>query len=466
MTAVVNDVHSQLNETEIAGIVPVDSLESLRRAISSAGSTAAPLSVAGGWHSMGGQQFVTAGTLVDTRPMSRVLELDREGGLVEVESGIQWPALVNKLIELQAAGGREWAIRQKQTGADAFTIGGSVSANCHGRGLAMPPIASDVESLRLVTGDSSVLTCSRTEHPELFALVLGGYGLFGAIYSVTLRLARRVKLERVVDLSTVDRLVEAFEDRIAERFLYGDFQFAIDSRSPDFLSRGVFSCYRPVEDERPVPEAQNALTTENWQLLLGLAHTDKTRAFEEYSRYYLRTSGQIYWSDLHQLSDYVGGYHTELDRLLGAEAKATEMITELYVPRGRLADFMAAAAEALRGNGGDVIYGTIRLIERDPDTFLAWARSDFACVIFNLHTVHTPEGIATAANAFRELIDLAVERGGSFFLTYHRWASVEQVTACYPQFPAFLTAKSRYDPGGRFQSDWYRHHALLFGEEV
>ena len=118
------------------------------------------------------------------------------------------------------------------------------------------------------------------------------------------------------------------------------------------------------------------------------------------------------------------------------------MITEIYVPRPRLADFMAAAAEELRRRR-PVIYGTVRLIERDEDSFLAWAREPWACVVVNLCTSHTPAGIARAAGAFRWLIDLAKERGGSYFLTYHRWATREQVEACHPRFRAFLDAKRR-----------------------
>ena len=45
--------------------------------------------------------------------------------------------------------------------------------------------------------------------------------------------------------------------------------------------------------------------------------------------------------------------------------------------------------------GVDVIYGTVRLIERDDESFLAWARDRWACVIFNLHTVHTRRGSST-----------------------------------------------------------------------
>jgi FAD/FMN-containing dehydrogenase len=460
---IVNDIHSRLNPTDVAEVVDVDSLDALVAAIQRAAELDRPVSVAGGRHAMGGQQVVSGGTLLDTRSMKEPLSVDAERGLVEVEAGIQWPELIELLIREQEGLQRQWGVRQKQTGADRFTVGGSVSANAHGRGLTLPPLVDDVERLGVVRADGSLVACSRDENAELFGLVVGGYGLLGAIYSVTLRLAPREKLERVVEVVGIDELVAAFEQRIADGFLYGDFQFAIDERSTDFLRRGVFSCYRPLHPDTHLPERQRVLRREDWQLLLSLAHTDKTRAFEEYTRHYLATSGQIYWSDLHQLADYVDGYHETLDALAGTTVPATEMISELYVPRDRLADFMSAAADDLRQNGGDVIYGTIRLIERDTDTYLAWARERFACIIFNLHTPHTDAGIADSAAVFRRLIDLAIERDGSFFLTYHRWATAEQVEACYPQFRDFLRLKRAHDPGEIFQSDWYRHYATLLG---
>ena len=84
-------------------------------------------------------------------------------------------------------------------------------------------------------------------------------------------------------------------------------------------------------------------------------------------------------------------------------------------------------------------------------------------MIFNLHVDHTPAGVARAAGAFRGLIDRATGLGGSYYLTYHRFASRDQVLACYPQFPEFLRRKVAHDPGELFQSDWYRHHKSLVG---
>jgi FAD/FMN-containing dehydrogenase len=138
------------------------------------------------------------------------------------------------------------------------------------------------------------------------------------------------------------------------------------------------------------------------------------------------------------------------------------MITEIYVPREKLADFMAEARKDFRKNKVNVVYGTVRLIEKDDETFLPWAKQSYACVIFNLHTLHDAQSLHQTASAFRRLIDMGRRRGGSYFLTYHRWATRNQVEACYPRFAEFLREKRNFDPHERFTSDWYRHYKKKF----
>jgi len=460
MPEIVNDVHSKLNEAEVEEVLEPDSLAGVQAAVASARERERPLAVCGGRHAMGGQQFCAGGVLLDTRAVSRVLGLDDEGGTIEVEAGIQWPELYAYLSAPENGGGA-WAFAQKQTGADRLTLGGAISANVHGRALTLPPIVADIESLVLVDASGEPRTCSRSVEPELFSLAVGGYGLFGVVYSVTLRLVPRRKVERVVVVRSIEGLIAAFDERVRSGFLYGDFQFATDPGSDDFLSKGVFSCYRPAPDDAPMPAGQRALSLDDWKGLLYLAHANKSEAFARYAAHYLATSGQIYHSDGHQMGEYIDDYHVELDRLLGAPHPATEMISELYVPRERLGEFVADVAAEFRRTDVDVIYGTIRLIERDEETFLPWARDRFACIIFNLHTEHTAEGLGRSDEAFRYLIDAASSRGGSYFLTYHRWATKEQLLRSYPQFPEFLAKKREYDPEERFQSDWYRHYREL-----
>ena len=459
----VNDVHSRLNATRVREVVPVASLEALVDAVRAAGRRRLPVCIGGGRHAMGGQAFATDAMLLDTRGLDRIGRLDPVAATVEVEAGIQWPALIAGLTAMQRDAAEPLSIIQKQTGADRLTLGGAVSANVHGRGLTLAPFVGDVESLQIVDAEGELRTASRRQDAELFRLAVGGYGLFGVVASVRLRLAPRRKLERLVTLERVDDLMAAFSRRVGEGCLYGDFQFAIDESSPDFLRQGILSCYRPVPSSTPVPPRARELSRDDWRALVELAHTDRRRAFHRYVEHYLATAGQVYWSDTHQLGVYLDDYHRSLDRRLRARVSASEVIGELFVPRPALRDFMAEAGAELRRRGVVVIYGTVRLIEREAESFLAWAREPWACVIFNLHTEHSRQGIAATTGAFRALIDLALRRGGSYYLTYHRWATRAQVEAAHPRMAEFLRAKAERDRRGLFQSEWYRHHAETFG---
>jgi FAD/FMN-containing dehydrogenase len=399
------------------------------------------------------------------RALNAIGRLDADKGTIDVGAGVEWPALVGQLVDQQRGRPRQWGIAQKQTGADRLTIGGALAANAHGRGLKMRPVVADVESFDLVDARGDVKRCSRSRNADLFRLAIGGYGLFGVITSVTLRLTPRRKVQRLVEVRPVEGIMDAFNRRIADGFVYGDFQYDIDARADTFMRRGVFSCYRPVPDSTPIAEGQQELSDDDWRGLLGLAHTNRSAAFDRYSSYYLSTSGQVYWSDLHQLSAYLDGYHLALDKALGGPT-ATEMITEIYVPRPALESFFEEVRQTFRGHPVPIIYGTVRLIERDAETFLPWARESWACTIFNLHVEHTPAGIERAAEAFRALIDMALRRSGSYFLTYHRWARREQVEAAYPPFADFLRRKLAHDPGERFQSEWWRHYRAMFADRL
>jgi len=459
---VVNDIHSGLNATRVHSVVEPDTLDAVRDAISGARRERRAVCIAGGRHAMGAQAFATDGVLIDIRKLNRALAFDTARGLIEVQSGVQWPQLLDYLVSEQRGQDKQWAFSQKQTGADRLTMGGCLSANVHGRGLTLPPFVGDVESFKLLDPRGELVNCSRSENPELFRLVIGGYGLFGFIYSATLRLVPRRKVQRIVEVRDIEGLPGAFADRIRNGFMFGDFQYSIDEHSDDFLRRGVFSCYKPLADTAPLPAARKELTEGDWTDLLYLAHAGKAEAFKRYAGYYLSTNGQVYWSDEHQMSIYPDHYHRALDRKLGEKHQATEAITEIYCERDALERFMADVREDARRNKVNIIYGTIRLIEQDRESFLAWARKSYACVIFNLHVVHTPEGIRHSANAFRRLIDIGIRHGGSYFPTYHKYATRKQVETCYPQFRDFLKLKRKYDPAEVFQSDWYRHYRKMF----
>src|SRR5690349_13860709 len=68
---VVNDAQSQLNSTRVFKIAEPTNVDGIRAAYAAARADEKPVCVAGSRHSMGTQQFMTDGLLIDTRKMAK-----------------------------------------------------------------------------------------------------------------------------------------------------------------------------------------------------------------------------------------------------------------------------------------------------------------------------------------------------------------------------------------------------------
>lgn len=82
-----NDVHSRLNPTSVHEVIVVRSVEDIRHAIARAKRERRALSIAGGRHAMGAQQFGTNTLHLDTRQLSRVLNFNGRSGLIYINAG-------------------------------------------------------------------------------------------------------------------------------------------------------------------------------------------------------------------------------------------------------------------------------------------------------------------------------------------------------------------------------------------
>ena len=125
---------------------------------------------------------------LDLRPLNRVLRLDPERGLLEVHAGTRWDdidAWLAATPETQSS----WTRPTSRDGAIPATVKESIALNSPGYGATQGPIADDIEAMTVLGADGELHRLSRSREPNLFRLVLGGHGLFGLLYSATLRLA-------------------------------------------------------------------------------------------------------------------------------------------------------------------------------------------------------------------------------------------------------------------------------------
>jgi hypothetical protein len=119
-----------------------------------------------------------AGQPYDAARLDRVLRVDEERGLVEVQAATPWAAIAACL--------RPGDARAAQTRTTMRTVGDSLA--CNTAGPDGRPAVTHVESMVLAMPGGELLRVSRSRHRELFALAAGGQGLFGALYSVTLHI--------------------------------------------------------------------------------------------------------------------------------------------------------------------------------------------------------------------------------------------------------------------------------------
>ena len=92
-THVLNDVHSRLNATRVDVVRPLTIVQA-QAVVRSRRSHGTSIAVMGARHAMGGQQFLSGGTVLNTSALDRVVGFDPDRGEVTVEAGIRWPALM------------------------------------------------------------------------------------------------------------------------------------------------------------------------------------------------------------------------------------------------------------------------------------------------------------------------------------------------------------------------------------
>ena len=441
---VVNDI-TGLNRIRVARVIVPGSIEEISDAIS--GSTG-PISIGGGRYSQGGQIGYPNSLHIDMRGLDDVVAFDADKKEITVQAGITW----RKLQEIIDAA--DLSVKIMQTYAN-FTVGGSLSVNVHGRYIGEGPLVHSVTSIKMVMADGSIWSASRTDNAELFFGAIGGYGGLGVIVEATLQLADNVRIERKVASMPISR--------------YRDHFIANVRNDPDIVLHNA--------DIYP-PNYENILDVSWYKSDLPLTIDDRLiAADEEYfwgplaaefvARFEIgkqireRLIDPVYYSEDRVVwRNWEASYDVrELEP--GDRSEATYVLREYFVPVENFDAFVRNMAEIFRRNQANIINVSIRHAHPDLDTLLSWANTEvFAFVVYYR------QGTDDAAKArvkrwSLEMIDAAIEAGGTYYLPYQIFATPQQFLAAYPKSPLFFDLKRRIDPAYRFRNTlWSQHYPV------
>ena len=451
----VADDASRLNATVVTEqwSIPADKVlaeEQLRALLLKARTLGLKVSIAGARHSMGGHTISPNGVVIDMLPHNH-MEL-RPNDILHVQSGARW----SKVIEFLNAHGRSVEIMQSN---DDFSVGGSLSVNCHGWQFNRPPIASSVESFRLMKSNGEIVVCSRTENSELFSLALGGYGLFGIILDADLRtLPNEVyRVERLeISTSNYATAIKDAGQQTDVAMAYGRLRVT----SEKFLGEAVLNVLHRTTATNGVisklgSEGDSRLKRTIFRGSVG----------SDYGK-------QLRWDAEKNLSSLLTGDVFERNALLyvpvslfqNRRTNSTDILMECFVPPTEFESFLADLRSILPKHKVDLLNVTVRSVNADRDSMLNYARQDVLALVLLFDQERTSDGEMRMASAAKEIIETSIQHHGTYYLPYRLHATAEQFRTAYPMQERFFALKKKYDPEELFVNEFYRKYGSRLQE--
>lgn len=443
------DDASRLNQTAVAEVVPIatephEAESQLRDLLKRAAREKKKVAIAGARHSMGGHTIYPNGIVLDMLPFHR-LELDAKRKILRAGAGARW----SEIIPFLDARGLSVAIMQSN---NDFSVGGSISVNCHGWQHNCPPIASTVDGFRLMQANGQVVRCSRTENAELFGLALGGYGLFGVILDVDLRVVPNARYRPEPEIVPIDRYVTRFAERVNQTddagMVYGRLCVVPGKM---FLREALVTLFRVVPSPTgELPPLQSAgyssLRREIYRSQIG-SQAGKALRWRTEKIVSSRLKGQ-YFSRNQLLNEPVAVYQEQ-------NADRTDILHEYFIPPEQFTKFLDRVREIVPRHDLDLMNVTVRNIFQDKDTFLRYADRDMFAFVMLFNQARTTEADDKMRAGTEELIDAALACDGRYYLPYRLHATPKQFHQAYPQATAFFARKKVLDPLELFQNQFY-----------
>ena len=431
--------------------------------------------VRGTKHSMGGQTVAPQAFLIDMARLNQV-SFDPEAQIVACGPGTRWCELIKHLNQFGLSP------RTMQSYSN-FSVGGSISVNAHG--ITTDFCCSEsVVSLDVLTWDGRFMQCSRTatvaetgepddEARELFKLVIGGYGLFGIITEVRLKVNNNVHLD-------MDRIVMSNPEdfaRIYRHSLGGDGgQGGQGHEDGVEVKLARLNIYAPEKVDLFIFRRANLAGARTISRLPD--HPREMGMFQKILYKWLMPAlGRVRPSiealmgraidmkdDGAQRNELMFETAEPLGKLYSPlfQVDDTFVLQEYFVPAEKYVAFIHAAKPVFKlvtADGRDAILlnTTVRYVHEDTDAFLPYSSSpggSFAFVLYyRLH--RTEAGDAQLREAHEAFTNITLDLGGTFYLPYRHHYSAGDLRKAYPMIDVFFDKKEHWDPTGMFSNRWF-----------
>lgn len=455
---------SGLSRTPVYGVVAVSEESHIADALAFARANGLKVSLAAVRHSMGGHAFDDNALVLDLRKFNRV-SVDATARTMTVQPGACWHDIQNILHP-------RFAVKAMQS-TDIFSVGGSLSVNAHGMDHQAGSVAGSIRSMRVMLADGSVTSCSSSENSEFFRHVVGGYGLFGVVLEATLDIVDNAVYRTSREIIRSDDFPKFFTEVLEPNRQIGLFYGHLSTAPGNFLEDMIVYRYDKVADAPPAdqPAISEPGSVGLKRLVMNLAK--RGSLFQELKWFTERTLEPKFESCTVARTAAMGEgeaclvtrnnpMHDSVPYLFNDLAGETDILHEYFIPRTAYGPFIAEARAILRNQSLPVLNASVRVVHKE-DIALTYAPEPAFALVLYINQPTDEQGNASMRTLTRALIDATIRHGGRFFLPYQLHYTAAELRASYPELPAFLATKLRYDPAELFSSTFYRAIKALGG---
>lgn len=460
----VSDIYTddvtRMNKTKVDKIFKIKSKDDIINVLQLARTNNKKVIAAGEKHTMGGQTIVESGYVLNMKKLNKILDFNKEENIIKVEAGATWSKLIKFLDKFNKSPS---TLQSYST----FTIGGTISVNAHGI-TNDDSVNKSVISLDIIDSFGNMKTINK--HNELFGLIIGGFGLFGIIYSVTLNVVDN----QLIKLRTVELNINNFDDYYKKLLddKHNNINIKLARINITDLNKINLYLFENVSSE-PItsyledkPNEMSLIDKLLYKWILPNGKVQKIRyKLESYMKKPIDCSGDI----------------TTRNKLLYESAKPlstlynpliyisdTHILQEFFIPandKNNFVDWMNYLTFIFNNKNIKSNYKrikllniTIRFVNTDKLSFLKYAPTNMYAFVFYYRAQLNKEADSELNKIHNLLTNKVLELGGTFYLPYRHHYNKEQLVKAYPNINLFFENKLKYDPNNMFNNLWFNKY--------
>ncbi|MGB9701761.1 MAG: FAD-binding protein [Candidatus Kapaibacteriota bacterium] len=369
--------------------------------------------------------------------LNKLIEFDETKGIIRCQSGVSLADILKIIVP------KGWFL-PVTPGTKYITIAGAVASDVHGKNHHKDgTFGNFVLQIKLILPNSEIITCSRSENPDIFFAAIGGMGLIGIILEVTFKLKKISStkiIQKTIKANSLDALFEFFEK-------YSNYTYSVswlDTVSKnEKIGRGLLYLgehsenINNLENTFPTPKLSIPFYFPNFTLN---SYTLKTFNTLYYNKEFTEEKNfELHYNNFFYPLDSINNWN----RIYGKRGFAQY---QFVIPKFNAINIIKNILKIMQEYGQYSFLTVLKQFGKENDFFLSFPMEGYTLAMdFSLNQ--------KSLEMFKIFDKIILENGGRLYLTKDSRMDSHFFKKTYAnKLTKFLEIKEKVDPENKFKS--------------